>query len=342
MKTKLGRRPEDVFGNLSGSADDQLTQARLVYRRLARELHPDAGGDEEEFKHLNELWEQARRLIDTGLYGARGSLAQPVVFTSKRGKYTAVREADGGDVCRILETDDERLVKIVRHPRDNDLVANEARVLKHLKAEDKYDQYFNYLPDLVDSFGVRRARVARRANVFENLRGSGFLDLEEIVDRMGSLDPKHIAWLFRRVLVILGVAHRSGVVHGAVLPEHLLIHPTMHGLVLVDWCYSVIDPKNSGERIKAIVPARRDFYPKEVLEKKPTVPEVDIYMAAKSMLYALDESRPGGRQFKAFFQGCTLPLQKNPEDAWGLKTEFTEMIDRLWTRKYIPLEVPAR
>ena len=55
----------------------------------------------------------------------------------------------------------------------------------------------------------------------------------------GGVDPRDAAWMWRRLLVALGFAHRAGVLHGAVLPEHVLIHPGEHGLVLVDWCYSV-------------------------------------------------------------------------------------------------------
>ena len=36
-----------------------------------------------------------------------------------------------------------------------------------------------------------------------------------------------------------GEAHINGVIHGAVLPEHLLIHPEFHGLVLIDWTCAV-------------------------------------------------------------------------------------------------------
>src|SRR5688572_755582 len=113
MKLLEVRRPEDLFGPLSGETMEQLEQARRVYRNLARRYHPDAAGTEEEFKRLNELWTQAENLISAGLYGDRGALPKPIVFTSKRGTYTATREIDGGDVCRIFEAGDN-LLKIVR------------------------------------------------------------------------------------------------------------------------------------------------------------------------------------------------------------------------------------
>ena len=48
--------------------------------------------------------------------------------------------------------------------------------------------------------------------------------------------------MWRRLLTALGWAHRARLVHGAVFPEHVLIHPELHGLVLVDWCYATATP----------------------------------------------------------------------------------------------------
>jgi hypothetical protein len=39
------------------------------------------------------------------------------------------------------------------------------------------------------------------------------------------LDPRDAAWMRRRLLACLGWAHRARLVHGAVFPEHVLIHP---------------------------------------------------------------------------------------------------------------------
>ena len=50
------------------------------------------------------------------------------------------------------------------------------------------------------------------------------------------LDGRHVAWIWRRVLNIIGFAHSNGIIHGAVLPMHILIEPNTHKLLLVDWC----------------------------------------------------------------------------------------------------------
>jgi hypothetical protein len=66
-------------------------------------------------------------------------------------------------------------------------------------------------------------------------------------------------------------ATTAGLVHGAVLPEHVLIQPDEHGLVLIDWCYSV--PLTPSTPLRAPVTARAGLYPPEVAARRgwPTV-----------------------------------------------------------------------
>ena len=41
-----------------------------------------------------------------------------------------------------------------------------------------------------------------------------------------------MAWVWRRLLTIVGFAHANHVVHGAVLPPHVVIEPKEHKLLL--------------------------------------------------------------------------------------------------------------
>lgn len=62
--------------------------------------------------------------------------------------------------------------------------------------------------------------------------GSG----EDVIARCGgSLDPRHLVWLWRRVLESLGFLHGAGWTHGDVIPAHLLVHPANHGVMLIGW-----------------------------------------------------------------------------------------------------------
>ncbi|MEQ1503807.1 MAG: hypothetical protein ABMB14_16320 [Myxococcota bacterium] len=64
---------------------------------------------------------------------------------------------------------------------------------------------------------------------------SGFVhtlhDVE--VAHPGGVDPRIAVWVLRRLLELLGLIHRAGWVHGAVVPPHVLVHPRDHGAMLV-------------------------------------------------------------------------------------------------------------
>jgi hypothetical protein len=49
------------------------------------------------------------------------------------------------------------------------------------------------------------------------------------------IDPVIVPWIWRRVLEVLTFIHRAGWTHGAVRPEHVLVHGSEHGARLVGW-----------------------------------------------------------------------------------------------------------
>lgn len=49
------------------------------------------------------------------------------------------------------------------------------------------------------------------------------------------VDPRHIVWMWRRVLETLAFTHRAGWSHGDLSPSHLLVHPAEHGVRVIGW-----------------------------------------------------------------------------------------------------------
>ena len=49
------------------------------------------------------------------------------------------------------------------------------------------------------------------------------------------IDPRHGVWLWRRILEVLAFVHDSGWSHGDLAPEHLLVHPRDHGVLIIGW-----------------------------------------------------------------------------------------------------------
>ncbi|MCW3813644.1 serine/threonine protein kinase [Micromonospora sp. DR5-3] len=284
------------------------------YRKLVAALHPDRLGAAD--PDVRAAATDALVEVTTRWRGGGGTML---------GDYPLRRLAYIGDLADLYDVGADRLLKLPRNPADNDLTVREARALKVI--EERGDpRHLPYVPRLVDSLTARdpATGVARWVNVLAAAPGLHSLDEVRRAYPDG-LDPRDAAWMWRRLLVALGLAHRAGVVHGAVLPRHVLIEPDAHGLVLVDWCFSVV-----GEgAVPALVPGHEDWYPPEVTGKQPCGPGTDLAMAARCMAWLMADRIP--RELRAFAAGCVRPaLNARPDDAWRLLGELDEVLERCY------------
>jgi hypothetical protein len=239
-----------------------------------------------------------------------------------------------GDVANLYRAPGG-VLKLARDPADNDLISREAAALRWLAAHGER-RHLPYVPKLLGTFGYRdpATGVVRRGNALTTL--DRFWTLANVAGRFpNGLDPRDLAWIWRRLLVALGFAHRAGIVHGAVLPPHLLIQPEDHGLTLLDWCYATGGPRPGA--LPAVPAAYRDWYPAEVRGGYVPDPGLDIYLGTKCMLRLL-----AGRQVPGplldFAAGCLLANpRRRPDDAWALLREFDEVLSQLYgPRRFRP------
>jgi len=250
---------------------------------------------------------------------------------------SALIELARGDIANLYQAG-QGLLKLARDPADNDLMRREAESLTQLR--DQADARFGaYFPRLVQAGRHEdpRSGIQRRANLIGAL--PGFRSLTDVRSAFpAGVDPRDAAWMWRRLLVAIGAAHRAGVIHGAVLPGHVMIHPAEHGLVLVDWCYSVPAP---GGRLRAVVRRYRSWYPPEVPAGQPAGPDLDIWLATRCMTELIGARVPP--PMAAFARGCLLASPaRRPRDAWRLLAEFDELLERLYgPRTYRPFAMPA-
>jgi len=301
-------------------------EAGHAYRILVKVVHPDVApagrspAATAAFARLGMLWsEREGRLL-----------------TTTRGSYRVGGPVATGDIAELRAVDgDAALLKLPRSPGDNDLLRAEAAALTTLVA-DGDPKFRAYAPRLLESFTHEDAgRVRRTANVIARQRG--FVSLADVhAAYPGGLDPRDVAWMWRRLLTGLGWAHRAGLVHGAVLPEHVLVHPGEHGLVLVDWCYSV----PAGATVPALVARHRAAYPPEVTARQPATAATDIFMATGLMLRLIRQPPDALRRFA---RGCRYDKPRmRPQDAWHLLAEFDELLDDLYgPRRFRPFAMPA-
>lgn len=333
----------DVFGY---AEDSPFRHVKLTYRRLSRIVHPDSCACDDEdvasqvFGRLTELYREALAAVDRGSYGHTF-----VTLRTRRCQHRIYGSAFKGAIGRIYHATTvaksgdpvASMVKIAASPHDNDLLAREAKALKRLRGDGTDDRLHPYIPDLIDTFDYRKEGSRRRANATVFLEG--FYSLSDVRrTHPDGIHPLDMAWMWRRLLVAIGYASRNGVIHGAVIPDHVMIHPQMHGLVLTDWCYSAdIGDDGSIPAAELVDPRYRDWYPAEVLDKQTLSPATDIYLAAKCMVYLLGGDPINGtlpanipKGLRAFMRGTLVEDQRRrPQDAWGLLREFDELLERL-------------
>jgi hypothetical protein len=302
---ETARGPGDLFGRAGADA----------YQRLARLTHPDSHpGDSRAasaFTRLAMLRQQHRD--GHGLLVARGDIAN-------------------------LYQAGPSLLKVPRDPADNDLMRAETVALATLRTRVERP-LAAYFPEPTRAQRQRdpESGAERWANVIGRL--AGFRSLAEVrAAYPGGIDPRDAAWMWRRMLVAVGAAHRAGLIHGAVLPEHVMIHPAEHGLVLVDWCYSCRAP---GGRVLAVVDRYLDWYPPEVLVSRTAGPDLDIWLATRCMTELVGPLMPA--PMATFARGCLLASpRRRPADAWALLAEFDELLGRLYgPRRFRPFAMPA-
>lgn len=352
----------DVFG-IPEAHHDVVAFVRQAYRRFQRDVHPDRFQDEAQkqrattaFTRLSAWFNQALRAAQAGQYGAE-ALA---MVRTKRAEHEVLKKVATGDISVAYRTQTtlrggERrtgFMKVASSPRDGDLMVREAQALKRLRGPDTDPRSHPYVSELLDSFVYFEAGKPRRQTTVLALL-EGFYSLEVVRERCGgAVRALHVAWMWRRLLWTLGSAHDAGVVHGAVLPPHVMILPEQHGLTLVDWCYASLSDTGTYAPLTAIVDQYRDWYPPEVFAKASPSPATDLYLAAMTMVWLLGgepktatmpQSVP--KQLRAFFKGCLLQSQAmRPQNAWLLLQEFDELLETMggpfFPRRFRPFILP--
>jgi hypothetical protein len=277
-----------------------------------------------------------------------------------------------GSVCTIYrcrfaaETKEpaevEGVFKIARAAQSSALVANEAAILRQLHRADPQGRFTRFLPQVQASMALSddpqsQARQANVLRLHEEIRSPDALySLADVRNAYPSgVDARHVAWIWRRLLSVLGFAHTHGVVHTAVLPMHVLLEPVGHKLVLVDWCCAA---QIADRRPVTVISAgHSEWYGRSALRQPPT-PMLDVALGARSMIDLLggDPVRaefPAGAEpaLVRYFRRCLGLVSDGPtdaaspiaSDAWKLLEDFDTLIEALWgPRRFQVLTMPPR
>lgn len=320
------RSPVDLFGE-----DATRHQIVLAYRRLAKALHPDRnqkkdGVAHDAFTRLGLLYNEALQLFALRKYDTSAEYGVVV------GKYRVSKDpifqgASSNIYPGIHESGDSVLFKMNRHPSEGRHIKREGDFLRALYTDGVISKERAFFPRLRESMTIRAngAGDPGRQTTLVFDRPHDLYDLRYVRDQYPwGVHPKDVAWMLRRLFFALGAVHGAGVVHGAVFPEHVLIEPDLHGLVLIDWKHAV----PIGKRIRYVPRGRMDDYPPELMDRKAVGPSLDIWLAAHVGLYLLGDY---GGPIETFLRGCLYEDPNlRPSDAWRLRSEFDDLLERMW------------
>jgi hypothetical protein len=326
------RTAEDLFG----TATSNVGKARLKYRRLLRVSHPDMfsspsdkqrAGDA--FIKLTELWD-----IYTGKKSATKAPIKENTIKTKKHEYTAVVRTED-DVFQIFNATydaghKKAEVLIAKNADDKDLIDAYLGALDTI-THDTPDEYKKFFPTLIEKFNyVGADNVSRPSIAIEDW--DGFYSLREVLEKYPEgLGPRHVSWIFRRMLVAIGNAADIGRVHGAPNLDAFYINPHNHGIFLRSWQYSV----KTGENLVAVPQNTKADYPEYVFKKKPVDYKLDVWIAAKTAI-ALMGNQPF-KPYSAFFKGCMLTSVPHPAE---LLAEFDALMDKSFgERKFVTFDM---
>lgn len=260
--------------------------------------------------------------------------------------------ADGGTrFDRLLDglddptSDMNGVLKVALSPLDNDLLSREAETLvKLFPPAAKDEKFYRYFARPIATFDLSMGGVERKALVTPRLEG--YRTLTDVRSHFPTgLDFRDVVWMFKRGLSGLGFAHFKGLIHGAVLPPHVMVHPTGHGAKLIDWAYSVPDKTKASAMSRAFAA----FYAPEVAQRDHLTSATDIFMLAKCAVYLLggnletNELPPAVPvEIQAFFHRCLVPLPNmRPQNAWDLHDDFDALLRKVVGKPaYRPLTLP--
>jgi hypothetical protein len=210
------------------------------------------------------------------------------------------------------------VIKVLRALGDDDMLRREWEVLKLLGASDAQGapHFTTRLPQLV-SHGVLRdgSGQERLATILRWHGGFQHTFLDVVRAYPHGTDARTATWMWRRLLEVIGWAHANGYVHGAVLPQHAIVHPRNHGVLLVGWSCAT----RVGGDLPATSACDAAFYPPHATAGAPTSRATDLAMAARCIVLALG-GNPATGALPSTVPGPIVDVLTTPpgENAWSL------------------------
>lgn len=266
----------DYYHTLEVSPHARQSVIDAAYKAIMRECHPDVANtlSGEHAKELNIAYEVLSISDKRCQYDKdrRSKVGTPKMI----GPYKILGTIAEGGFGRTYKAEHSILKELVCIKDCFNISALDTEMLIQ-EAKAVWDLRHYALPAMRDFIRLDDGRVVL---VMSYIPG---MTLEQIVKKVGAIDYEHVCWISERIINAFNYMHRSGVVHGDVKPQNIIIQEDRHMAVLVDFGLSAVKPTSKCEA-KGFTPY---FAPPEEIEGKPLLPESDYYSLGMTILYAL-------------------------------------------------------
>jgi serine/threonine protein kinase len=242
------------------------------------------------------------------------------------------------------------VLKFLRDHRNSKILDNEWEALQmlHRSSAPGADTFTMLLPQPVLHGNISAGQYeGTHMSIFR--WESGFYNSLEAVIRVypQGIPPRASIWLWRRILETLSFIHASGMVHGAVLPSHILIQENEHGARLVGYgCAG-----RAGEKLLTVPGGSESYYPRSAQTRITLTAQLDLVMSARCMLAVLggnpaDASLPSTvpMPLASIVQRIALtdPNGTKAEDAWTIRAELGKIADIVFgPPQFIPITMSS-
>jgi serine/threonine protein kinase len=235
-------------------------------------------------------------------------------------------------------------LKVALDAGDNDLIQAELNTLALLRQVESRQE--KHLPRALGQFSTADRRLG---TVFERLDGLDLTTMRARFESVGQpgVPERHLTWLARRVLSVLGFAHSRGILHGNVDPANIVVRAQDHNVWLVDWCWAVVRPHETGKKLSAL---NELFGPPEAAARRTPSPASDIYSLGRTMIWAGGGDPVAGtmpasvdpRLLRFFRFMATASQLGRPQDAWALYEQVDRLREEMWgPHQFEELVIPA-
>ncbi len=269
--------PERFRGDPQAQSTARWVLTRLFEFHHEAVLAIGASGDEASDDgltsgHFAGLPAEALFTVTTakGVYQAEALLAEGDLSTVYRGRKLLVTPDETGAGRGVA-------IKVADDSSNNDLLQNEVHSLRFLNRAATPQR--KHLPVLVDEF---RTSDGRFGTVLRLIKGHSFSVIHKQYTQ--GVDGQHAAWILKRLLSVLAHAHSQGVIHGNIKPEHIIVQPQNHNVVLLDWSHSI---RTAQPAVLSIPGILSDYSAPEIREEQSPTAASDIYSVGKCMIMLL-------------------------------------------------------